>query len=227
MLGKIATIRTDNWMTETSAALAVMTRGNSNVQVPYRVPIIPETHDDTCTNKDCLTRASTKRMCRQVHQAQKNIIGYFGGYCCKSQPVGKYELKKSTENVDYLKEKLEPRKLQAKHHLAHVVNRMFTTLETKGIARPATEEFMLSAEYNEHDPLSAEFIRTCDHYDFFGGAFLTRVESAMTSKSVFNQGGPLRCRVDNKCSLQSITCLCMLFGQSIPTAGTSRLMNFA
>ena len=106
-----------------------------------------------------------------------------------ASPVGKYELKKSTENVDYLKEKLEPRKLQAKHHLAHVVNRMFTTLETKGIARPATEEFMLSAEYNEHDPLSAEFIRTCDHYDFFGGAFLTRVESAMTSKSVFNQGG--------------------------------------
>ena len=43
---------------------------------------------------------------------------------------------------------------------------MFTTLESKGIVRTTPQEFQLSADYNEKDNLSAEFIRTCKHADF-------------------------------------------------------------
>ena len=73
--------------------------------------------------------------------------------------------------------KLQDRQLRASHQLAHVVNRMFTVLETKGILRTATEEFMLAAKYHAQDPLSAECIRTCRHQDFPGNKFLERVES--------------------------------------------------
>ena len=52
--------------------------------------------------------------------------------------------------------------------LAHIVNIMFTTLETKGILRSALEEFMLSSMYKAHDELAAEFLRTCRHEQLLG-----------------------------------------------------------
>ena len=81
-----------------------------------------------------------------------------------------------------LQEKLEARELKtASSQLAHVVNRMFTTLEAKGILRMATEEFLLSSRYKPHDPLAAEFIRTFRHQNFPGKFFLDRYD-ALTAK---------------------------------------------
>ena len=65
----------------------------------------------------------------------------------------------------------------ASHQLSHVVNRMFTTLESKGILRMATEEFMLAASFHRWDSLSSEFIRSCREANFYGRAFLERVEA--------------------------------------------------
>ena len=65
--------------------------------------------------------------------------------------------------------------------LAHVVNRMFTTLESKGILRTAPEEFMLTSLYKPHDPLAAEFFRTCRHEFFFGKQFVALYD-AMRAK---------------------------------------------
>lgn len=70
-------------------------------------------------------------------------------------------------------QKLRVRQLKrGSAQLAHVVNRMFTTLETKGILRSAPEEFMLSSMYKAHDELAAEFLRTCRHEQFLGCKFL-------------------------------------------------------
>ena len=46
------------------------------------------------------------------------------------------------------------------HQLAHIMNTMITTLETKGSMRVTPQEFQLSADYNKKNNLSAEFIRT-------------------------------------------------------------------
>ena len=43
--------------------------------------------------------------------------------------------------------------------MAHVWNKMFTTLEGKGVLRTAPEEFLLAAEYNPHDELAAAGVR--------------------------------------------------------------------
>ena len=115
-------------------------------------------------------------------------MGYFGGYISKAQPVGMYELKRSMSNLQFLEDKLSQRKnLNAGHQMSHMVNSMFTTLETKGILRTAPEEFMLAAEYNPNDVLNAEFIRTCEHKDFFGAAFLKRVEEVVSGHGMFSE----------------------------------------
>ena len=96
------------------------------------------------------------------------IAGYFGGYICKKQKVGQFELKKSIDALPLLKEKLASRTLNAGHQLAHVCNRFFSVLESKGILRTGTEEFLLASRYRPDDPLNAEFVRTFRHRFFLG-----------------------------------------------------------
>ena len=108
----------------------------------------------------------------------KQVSGYFGGYISKKQKLGQYECKKSISALPLLRAKLVDRKVtHASHQLSHVVNRMFTTLESKGILRMATEEFMLAANFHRWDSLSSEFIRSCREANFYGRAFLERVEA--------------------------------------------------
>merc|ERR1712020_682437 len=107
---------------------------------------------------------STRLVSLIAQRAMRQMTGYFGGYISKRQKIGQYEIKKSVATLPLLQEKLETRELKtASSQLAHVVNRMFTTLEGKGILRMATEEFLLSSRYKPHDPLAAEFIRTFRH----------------------------------------------------------------
>ena len=58
-----------------------------------------------------------------------------------------------------------------------MVNRMFITLEGKGILRACTEEFMLASRYKPHDELAAEFIRTFRHRAFRGKFYIDRYEN--------------------------------------------------
>ena len=92
----------------------------------------------------------------------KNMTGYFGGYISKKQKAGQFELKKSYGALPLYHEKLRSQKKikTPSEQLAHITNRTFTVLESKGILRAATEEFLLASRYKPHDELAAEFIRT-------------------------------------------------------------------
>eukprot|EP00973_Karenia_brevis_P000949 129634-Karenia_brevis.AAC.1 len=86
--------------------------------------------------------------------------------------MGSFDLKKSVGALTPLQEKLEHRNLKsASAQLAHVTNRMFLTLEGKGILRMATEEFLLASRYKAHEPLSAKLIRTFRHQEFMANIF--------------------------------------------------------
>ena len=61
------------------------------------------------------------------------MSGYFGGYISKKQKVGQFELKRSIDALPLLRQKLESRSLKASAQLAHVCNRFFSVLESKGI----------------------------------------------------------------------------------------------
>ena len=80
-----------------------------------------------------------RRLLVIAQRAMKQMTGYFGGYISKKQKIGQFEIKKSVSTLPLMREKLENRNLKsASAQLAHVVNRMFTTLEGKGILRVAT-----------------------------------------------------------------------------------------
>ena len=186
MTGAISPSRHDEYCSGTSAAIAALSESNSDVQCPYRVPLTTETHDPACTMTNCIAQGklALKKLCKKVQRTQKNITGYFGGYISKAQPLGLYELKKSCATLPFLKKKLLEQRAKPVHQLAHTVNRMFTTLESKGIVRTTPQEFQLSADYNEKDNLSAEFIRTCKHADFHGAHLLDFADVALQGKSV-------------------------------------------
>ena len=99
------------------------------------------------------------------------MIGYFTGYIAKRQPIGRYELKLSTQNLPLMKTKLE--RWSPSHQLAQVVNRMYADLEAKGVLRSAPEEFNLAAHGDERDELRVEFIRAFRSTDFRGTFFST------------------------------------------------------
>jgi len=143
--GSIAGRRQCEWFACTSAILAAVIQSNSNVQCNYRVPITPFTHDEDCMSAQCLEKSNLRRLCIIAQRAMKQMTGYFGGYISKRQKIGQFELKKSIAALNPLREKLEARDLKsASAQLAHVCNRMFVTLEGKGILRASTEEFMLA-----------------------------------------------------------------------------------
>ena len=113
----------------------------------------------------------------------KQMTGYFGGYISKKQKMGRFELKKSIGALPLLEEKLKGRNLSSSSaQLAHVTNRCFTVLESKGILRTATEEFLLSSRFKPHDELAAEFIRTFRHTFFHGLYFVKRYEALKTGE---------------------------------------------
>ena len=177
-LGSIVGKRRCEYFASTCALLAHVTRSNTNVQCNYRVPLMPCTHDKDCKSESCTKLISKRRLCLLAQRAMKQMNGYFGGYISKKQKIGQFELKKSVSTLPLLQEKLEARGLQsASAQLAHVVNRMFTTLESKGILRVATEEFLLSSRYKPHDQLAAEFIRTFRSRNFPGKFFIERYEA--------------------------------------------------
>ena len=128
--------------------------------------------------------ANTRKMLLLCQRAMKQMTGYFGGYISKKQKCGKFELKRSIGALSLLKQKLEARKtLQASQQLAHLCNRLFTGLESKGILRAATEEYLLASRYRANDELNAEFIRTFRHQRFSGKLYLQRYETLKEKKS--------------------------------------------
>ena len=148
-LGSILGRRQCEYFSSTSALLAQVSRSNSNVQCNYRVPITAATHDKDCKAPSCVKLLSTRRLCLIAQRAMKQMTGYFGGYISKKQKIGQFEIKKSISALPLLKEKLQSRGLKsASSQLAHVVNRMFSTVESRlGRSRPMT-----SVEFRVNEP---------------------------------------------------------------------------
>ena len=128
---------------------------------------------------------NNKKILLLCQRAMSQMSGYFGGYISKKQKVGQFELKRSIDALPLLQQKLEARtSLNASAQLAHVCNRMFSVLESKGILRTATEEILLAAKYKPGDELSAEFISTFRYQRFAGMAYLQKYEQLKQKKSI-------------------------------------------
>ena len=76
-LGSIIGRRLDAYFSGTSAIKAKIFKSNTNVQVPYRVPITAKTHDIACISKKCLSPKIRRRQFLVGQRAIKQMIGYF------------------------------------------------------------------------------------------------------------------------------------------------------
>lgn len=126
-LGSIIGKRLDPWFSATSAIKAKVFKSNTNVQVPYRVPITAKTHDSACNSKRCLSAKVRRRQFLVGQRAVKQMIGYFGGYISKKQKVGRFELKQSIASQPFLFNKLiKKQQISAGNQLVSVFYVFFT-----------------------------------------------------------------------------------------------------
>ena len=178
-------------LNDTARAFVTVFGFNTDVSPNDRLSIIPETHE-ACCDKGCdaVTGTATgiARVARKTQRAQTLTSGYFGGYMVKTQPVGRYELKKCIDKMHMLRERIADRSERDK--AIAVARRMATDLEMKGVLREAQAIFNLCVNLRPDDSLFQECLRTSMTVAFCGNAFLQRLELEMDGV-----GGDLSLRV--------------------------------
>ena len=118
----------------THSAMLAAQRCNSDVQIPYRFPIIEETH--SCDDPKCL-QYSEKVMIEATQIAQDVQAGYACDYCTKRQPMAFNECKECCKGHRQLAQNLrnEPLNRIGKRH----ATRLMSDAYGKGIVRAQVE----------------------------------------------------------------------------------------
>lgn len=87
-LGVVLTARSTPWTSGTHPAFAAVFRFNTDTRPNYRLPIVPETHDEQLCRADCLKQLGpevVRIMAKKAMQAGRLATGYFCGYTFKAQ----------------------------------------------------------------------------------------------------------------------------------------------
>ena len=175
--------RRSPWLSGTMPLFAFVFRSNTHTCPNFRVPLTEKTHD--CP-KNCLSIAgSIRRLQRVAQKAAKQMVGYFCGYISKRQPIGRYELKLSSQNLALMQSKLQ--EAMPSQQLAMITNRMFCDLEAKGVLRSALEDFNLAAHADDKDEFHVEFIRTFRSVNFYGVEFVKRYNYVLNREDLIKK----------------------------------------
>ena len=107
VLGSVLGRRNCPWLDGTAPGLCIaLSGGNTDVKLNDLLPITELTHESEVCRRSCVPHdpckkaAAVKRMVRRVARTQAQRNGYFGGYICKRQKVGKLEIRKCTEKCN-------------------------------------------------------------------------------------------------------------------------------
>ena len=152
-------------------------RSNTHTCPNYRLPPLAGFHDDELCKRNCVRVEphELKRVCKLAQRAQREATGYFCGYTCKRQPVGRFELREILKLMNFVEAGLVGRKAGAQMNRAR--SKMVSDLHHRSMIRVAPEEFNLAANHHPHDVGNAEFIRTYMNVDFHGGKLSQRLEA--------------------------------------------------
>ena len=143
-MGSILGKRNCEWLTGTAKGFAVGFGFNTHTGPNDRLPIIDETHEPSC-KRQCVSKAcDTSAIARIVQTAQSMTTGYFTGYMVKVQPCGRYEMKKCTDKMHALRERIQMR--TPSDQVRAVTRRMLTDLEQKGVLGRVVESFNLCVD---------------------------------------------------------------------------------
>ena len=129
-LGLVLGRRSCMWFSGTNSLFAKILRSNSHTGPNFRVPLLQKTHDAEC-ERNCLDAPHrAKRLSIIMQQAMRQTTGYYTGYICKRQPVGRYQLRASARAMPYMVSKLREKSFGTQ--VAQVVNRPYSVLEGRG-----------------------------------------------------------------------------------------------
>ena len=175
-LGAILGQRSKPWISGTARALAVIFRSNTHTQPNYRVPLLPQTHDDTnCAKNCCADERFIGKVAKVGQRAQREATGYYCGYTFKRQPIGRFALEATSQTLNFVEASLKDRTPGQQWN--RVSNRVLQDLQHRCMVRPSTEEFNLATNVHEHDVTAAEFVRSFQSVDFNGRHLLRRLEA--------------------------------------------------
>ena len=116
----------------TMPAMLAVQQFNSDVQLPYRLPMCPETHSAAC-RENCLEGADADNIVEAAQFAQDAQAGYACDYCSKRQPMAFNEVKECCKGHHSLHQKLSGERVNyiGKRH----ASRLMSDAYGKGIVR--------------------------------------------------------------------------------------------
>ena len=188
MLGQILGRRNSPWLDGTAPGLVIALSGsNTDVKINDLLPITEATHENESCKRRCIPKQGAKRervlrrLARRVAQIQTQRNGYFGGYICKRQKIGKLEVRKCINKMHKLRE-LHKDKSEYQQQRA-VSGRMITDIEMNGTVRGAVEGFNLCINLRRNDALFAECIRNFPAVTVNAQQWLHRLQVECTAVS--------------------------------------------
>ena len=170
-LGSLSGPRTEGSFNGTSPALAAFLQTNTDVQVPYRFPAIPETHDDSECDDECCKAAAKQPPNMQViaeslQLSQDAQVGYTCDYQNKRAARSCTEVRECMKGHRHLQHNIAnkcPNYIGKRH-----TTRLMSDAYGKGICRSNQESTNLRVSGTENDVTSAESFHTASFVQFPG-----------------------------------------------------------
>ena len=163
----------------THPGMLALHRLNSDVQLPYRLPITTESH---ACEENCVENVDEHVIIQAMQASQDAQAGYACDYCNKRQPMAFNEVKECCKGHVDLAEKLQGHSVNliGKRH----VTRLMCDAYGKGIVRGQAENTNLRANAKSNDVTAAESFRTFGTASFFGREYFETVERLTSGNTV-------------------------------------------
>ena len=166
-IGSLQGPQNEEYLNGTHPAMSVALPYNSDVQLPYRLPICQGTHASKHCKEDCINSVNNEELLEATQNAQDAQAGYACDYQNKRAARSCNEVKEAIKGHRTLRATLvdKPVSLIGKRH----VTRLCSDAYGKGIVRSLQESTNLRVYSKDTDVLAAETFRTAYTVAFPGG----------------------------------------------------------
>ena len=181
-LGSLHGPMNHEYLNGTHPAMLAAQRCNSDVQLPYRCPIIPAAHATECSEACAGMEISGEEIVRAAQVAQDAQAGYACDCCTKRPPMAFNEVKECCKGHKDLTGKLQGESTNyiGKRHAMRIMSDAYG----KGIVRGQVENTNLRAYAKENDVTFAECFRTCQTESFYGREYVDMVQRINDQKNI-------------------------------------------
>ena len=195
--GQMIGRRSCEWQSGTIPSFAAGFRSNTHSLPNWRLPALPETHNDKlCKSKKCAAHVTSgkdiKVMAKLAQRVQRQCTGYYCGYTFKAQPIGRKFLRLVGESLSYLEPTLSEKTAGQRWH--RVTHRILTDFQHRCMRRTAAEEWNLATNYHDQDVTNAEFFISYTLIEFNGKQLVRRLQMEQKANTNQKANEPLRCR---------------------------------